>query len=104
MNDTPIVTYERKKERAVLCGLAAACFAPGESSTDVSMAELAALVETAGVLKRSCGEMPREDINIMLRIYCNCKCKSRGKFGRPTRQPPYERSSRRSGGFQQIQK
>ena len=37
-----------KKERAVLCGLAAACFAPGESSTDVSMAELAALVETAG--------------------------------------------------------
>ena len=39
---------ERKKERAVLCGLAAACFAPGESSTDVSMAELAALVETAG--------------------------------------------------------
>ena len=48
MNDTPIVTNERKKERAVLCGLAAACFAPGESSTDVSMAELAALVETAG--------------------------------------------------------
>ena len=39
---------EKKKERAVLCGLAAACFAPGESSTDVSMAELAALVETAG--------------------------------------------------------
>jgi len=39
---------ERKKERAVLCGLAAACFAPGESSTEVSMAELAALVETAG--------------------------------------------------------
>ena len=38
----------QKKERAVLCGLAAACFAPGESSTDVSMAELAALVETAG--------------------------------------------------------
>ena len=41
-------TIEKKKERAVLCGLAAACFAPGESSTDVSMAELAALVETAG--------------------------------------------------------
>jgi len=39
---------EQKKERAVLCGLAAACFAPGESSTDVSMAELSALVETAG--------------------------------------------------------
>ena len=39
---------EQKRERAVLCGLAAACFAPGESSDDVSMAELAALVETAG--------------------------------------------------------
>ena len=39
---------EKKKERAVVCGLAAACFAPGESSTDVSMAEMAALVETAG--------------------------------------------------------
>ena len=37
-----------KTERAILCGLSAACFAPGESSTDVSMAELAALVETAG--------------------------------------------------------
>ncbi|MBE6913929.1 MAG: GTPase HflX [Ruminococcaceae bacterium] len=41
-------TNDLKKERAVLCGLAAACFAPGESSTDVSMTELAALVETAG--------------------------------------------------------
>ena len=41
-------TIERKKERAVLCGLAATCFAPEENSTDVSMAELAALVETAG--------------------------------------------------------
>ncbi|MBR4424375.1 MAG: GTPase HflX [Oscillospiraceae bacterium] len=39
---------EPKTERAILCGLAAACFAPGESSTDVSMDELAALVETAG--------------------------------------------------------
>ena len=48
MSDTPIATSEKKVERAVLCGLAAACFAPGESSTDVSMAELAALVETAG--------------------------------------------------------
>ena len=48
MTDTPYVTNEKNKERAVLCGLAAACFAPGESSTDVSMAELAALVETAG--------------------------------------------------------
>ncbi len=37
-----------KTERAILCGLAAACFAPGESSTDVSMDELWALVETAG--------------------------------------------------------
>ncbi len=48
MSDTPIATSEKKVERAVLCGLAAACFAPGESSTDISMAELAALVETAG--------------------------------------------------------
>ncbi len=37
-----------KTERAILCGLSAACFAPGESSTDVSMDELWALVETAG--------------------------------------------------------
>ena len=43
-----MTTSDTKTERAVLCGLAAACFAPGESSTDVSMAELAALVETAG--------------------------------------------------------
>jgi GTP-binding protein HflX len=48
MSDAPFPTSEKKTERAVLCGLAAACFAPGESSTDVSMAELAALVETAG--------------------------------------------------------
>ena len=49
MRDTAMTDNQRqKKERAVLCGLAAACFAPGESSTDVSMAELAALVETAG--------------------------------------------------------
>ena len=39
---------ETKKERAALCGLAAACFTEGESSTDVSMEELRALVETAG--------------------------------------------------------
>ena len=39
---------EPKTERAILCGLSAACFAPGESSTDVSMDELWALVETAG--------------------------------------------------------
>ncbi len=38
----------KKIERAALCGLAADCFAPGESSTEVSMAELRALVETAG--------------------------------------------------------
>ena len=37
-----------KKERAVLCGLASPAFAPGESSTAVSMDELWALVETAG--------------------------------------------------------
>ena len=41
-------TNGTKKERAVLCGLSAACFEAGESSTEVSMAELAALVETAG--------------------------------------------------------
>lgn len=41
-------TNAKKIERAALCGLAADCFAPGESSTDVSMAELRALVETAG--------------------------------------------------------
>ena len=41
-------TYDHKTERAVLCGLAAACFEKGESSDEVSMAELAALVETAG--------------------------------------------------------
>ena len=38
----------KKIERSALCGLAADCFAPGESSTEVSMAELRALVETAG--------------------------------------------------------
>ncbi len=38
----------KKIEHAALCGLAADCFAPGESSTEVSMAELRALVETAG--------------------------------------------------------
>lgn len=37
-----------KKERAVLAGLAAASMEPRERSTDVSMQELAALVETAG--------------------------------------------------------
>jgi GTP-binding protein HflX len=39
---------EQKKERAVLCGLSAACFGTEENSSDVSMDELAALVETAG--------------------------------------------------------
>lgn len=39
---------EEKKERAVLAGLAAASFAPDERSSDESMAELAALAETAG--------------------------------------------------------
>ena len=37
-----------KKERAVLAGLAAASMEPEERSTEVSMEELAALVETAG--------------------------------------------------------
>ena len=45
-----MTTNETKVERAVLCGLAAACFEPGESSDEVSMEELAALVETAGGL------------------------------------------------------
>ena len=39
---------QRKKERAVLAGLAAASMDEHERSTDVSMEELAALVETAG--------------------------------------------------------
>ena len=43
MNDTA-----KKKERAVLAGLSAARMDPDERSTDESMAELAALVETAG--------------------------------------------------------
>ena len=37
-----------KIERAVLAGLAAACMEPDERSTETSMEELAALVETAG--------------------------------------------------------
>ena len=44
MNDTHV----EKKERAVLAGLSAACFEEAERSDEVSMAELAALVETAG--------------------------------------------------------
>ena len=39
---------ETKHERAVLAGLSAACFEEGERSSEVSMAELSALVETAG--------------------------------------------------------
>ena len=39
---------ETKPERAVLAGLSAACFEESERSTEVSMAELSALVETAG--------------------------------------------------------
>lgn len=39
---------QEKKERAMLAGLAAASMEPRERSTDVSMQELAALVETAG--------------------------------------------------------
>ena len=39
---------EVKKERAVLAGLAAASMTPAERSSEVSMEELAALVETAG--------------------------------------------------------
>jgi GTP-binding protein HflX len=43
INDT-----ETKKERAVCVGLNASCFDENEKSTDISMAELCALVETAG--------------------------------------------------------
>ncbi len=63
MND-----MEPKQERAVLCGLAADCFAPEENSGDVSMDELAALVETAGgavvatVLQRRAAPDPRSFI------------------------------------------
>lgn len=39
---------EQKIERAALAGLAAACMEERERSTDISLAELAALVETAG--------------------------------------------------------
>lgn len=39
---------QAKKERAVLAGLSAACFDETERSSEVSMSELAALVETAG--------------------------------------------------------
>lgn len=41
-------TIERKRERAILAGLCAASMAEGERSTETSMDELAALVETAG--------------------------------------------------------
>ena len=43
MNDT-----STKKERAVLAGLSAASMDEHERSTDISMDELASLVETAG--------------------------------------------------------
>ena len=39
---------KEKKERAVLVGLAADSMPPEERSTDVTMEELAALLETAG--------------------------------------------------------
>ena len=41
-------TTDQKKERAVLAGLAADSMEPAERSTEISMDELAALVETAG--------------------------------------------------------
>ena len=41
-------TTDQKKERAVLAGLSADSMEPAERSTDISMEELAALVETAG--------------------------------------------------------
>jgi len=43
-----IENIQVKKERAVLVGLSAASMDPAERSTEISMAELAALVETAG--------------------------------------------------------
>ena len=43
MNET-----QNKKERAILAGLAAASMDERERSSEISMAELAALVETAG--------------------------------------------------------
>lgn len=43
-----IENTEKKKERAVLAGLSAASMEEHERSTDISMDELAALVETAG--------------------------------------------------------
>ena len=43
-----INNIERKTERAMLAGLSAASMDPAERSTDSSMDELAALVETAG--------------------------------------------------------
>ena len=41
-------TTETKRERAVLAGLAAASMDERERSTEISMEELAALVDTAG--------------------------------------------------------
>ncbi len=43
-----VESTESKKERAILAGLNAQSMEPGERSTDQSMEELAALVETAG--------------------------------------------------------
>ena len=43
-----IQTTQEKKERAILAGLAALSMDEHERSTDVSLEELAALVETAG--------------------------------------------------------
>ncbi|MDY4106018.1 MAG: GTPase HflX [Oscillospiraceae bacterium] len=45
---TTINTIEQKKERAILAGLNAASLPEDERSTDITMDELAALVETAG--------------------------------------------------------
>ena len=45
---TPMQSTEQKIERAALAGLAAANMDERERSTDISLAELAALVETAG--------------------------------------------------------
>ena len=45
---TPMQSTEQKIERAALAGLAAASMDERERSTDISLAELAALVETAG--------------------------------------------------------
>ena len=53
--------FDKKKERAVLCGLAAACFEKGESSDEVSMGELAALVVADSVARLQPGVLAQPE-------------------------------------------